>query len=694
MNDQPSSADFIQAARVLQVSSPFGDDVLLPERARIIEGVNALFEITVQVRSKQDIAPADLIGALVDVELEVSAGDNGDDSLYRPFNGLVTALHAGPKASRQLRSYTIVLQPQFWLLSQRTDHRIWMDKTAIEVLEMLLSEHGLPAPDVSGVIGQVPSLHYSVQHGESDFDYATRRLEEFGLFWWFSHEKGAHRLHVADQASGWLGPSASAQGENRVRLALSGSSDRNHITGWEQHFSYVPGARAGGDWNFETPKVNVKANTPSLVSLPGSAIREIYEYPARTATVADAEQAEKLRMQATEADHERIHGESNVRVLEAGRRFTPYEEGDPDAGYEEHVVIRAVHEIVDRSYETGLDAPEYRNAFEAVPSRVPLTPHRSTQRPRIEGTQVAIVAGPEGEEIHPDKYGRVKLWYPWDRRAKKDGSDTCWVRVGQSWSGASWGSQIIPRIGMEVMVAFIDGDPDKPLIVGSVPNADNHVHYALPRNKTRMVLRSKTHKGDGFNELRFEDEKDQEEVFIHAQKDQNVKVENNYSKRINVNKVESVGLNKAVEVANNAYQVVGGNMNIKVGPSHKWTITPADADKAIEGIGGVTYGLGSLANFAPGGGNLDLAVQANKAQSIGDSHTEVVGKFKRTQVGKDYHVRAEGEIVLDAGEKIVLNCGKSRIVLHSDGTVIVNGKRILETADEVIDMRSDVVKVN
>ena len=211
-------------------------------------------------------------------------------------------------------------------------------------------------------------------------------------------------------------------------------------------------------------------------------------------------------MQASEADHDRVFGRSTSRAIEVGRRFTPYEVAHPEHGYEEHVIVSMRQSVVDRSYETNSNDPEYSNSFEAVPSRVPMTPHRATKRPRIEGTQVAIVAGPSGEEIHPDKYGRIKLWFPWDRKAKKDGSDTCWVRVAQSWGGGTWGAQIIPRIGMEVMVAFVDGDPDRPLVTGVVPNPANAVPYDLPANKTRMVLRSNSHKANGFNEMTFEDE--------------------------------------------------------------------------------------------------------------------------------------------------------------------------------------------
>ncbi len=583
MTDQPSSADFIQASRVLKVKSPLGEDQLLPERMVIYEGVSQLFEIQLSVRAKKEaVKPEELIGRLVDVSIEVSQGDGEGGGVRRPFNGLVTDLHEGPPITRGLRSYAMTIRPQMWLLSRRSDCRIWMDKTSVDVVETLFSEHGIPAPDTSSVIKTPPAQHYSTQFNETDLDYLLRRFEEDGLFYFFSHEDGSHKLHVADTANGWLGPSPSAQGEGRVRLA-QGSSDRNHINDWARRFSYVPGQRAGADWNFETPGMVPSNMTPSLVQMPDATKRELYEYPARIKTVEEAERAQKLRAQSIEADHDRVFGGSTSRILEAGRRFTPYEVAHPEHEYEEHVIIKASHTIVDRSYETNSNEPEYRNTFEAIPARVPLTPHRTTKRPKIEGTQVAIVAGPEGEEIHPDQYGRIKLWFPWDRKAKKDGTDTCWVRVSQAWGGGTWGAQVIPRIGMEVMVAFVDGDPDKPLVIGVVPNPANSVPYDLPANKTRMAIRSNTHKGQGHNELTFEDEKGQENLFLHAQKDQTVKVLNNQTSRVDANAVHSVGTNQSLEVGSNMSQQVGGGLNMVVG-----------------GVGGAVSGIagGLLAGLA------------------------------------------------------------------------------------------------
>ncbi|BCH53960.1 type VI secretion system tip protein TssI/VgrG [Agrobacterium vitis] len=565
MDDVLSSTDFIQASRVLKVSSPLGEDQLLPESMMVDEGVNRLFEITLSVRAKREaVKPEELIGKLVDVSLEIRQGELDGEGVRRPFNGLVTNLSEGPPVTRGLRSYTLTIRPQLWLLSRRSDCRIWQNMTSMQVMETLFSEHGIPAAASGPLHKTPPSREYSVQWNETDLDYLLRRFEQDGLFYWFEHETGVHRLKVSDSKVAWSKPSAAAEGVDKVRLA-QGSSDRNHINEWMRQFSYVPGQRAGADWNFETPSTVPLNVTPSLIQMPGAKQRELYEYPARISDIKEAEQAETFRTQATEADHERVTGQSNVRFLEAGRRFMPYEEPHPEHKYEEHVITRIMHRVVDRSYETASNEMEYANAFEAIPSRVPLTPHRETKRPRIEGAQVAIVAGPSGEEIHTDKYGRIKLWYPWDRKAKKDGSDTCWVRVNQAWGGGSWGAQVIPRIGMEVMVSFVDGDPDRPLVIGVVPNPANPVPYDLPANKTRMVLRSNTHKGSGFNEMTFEDENGKENMFLHAQKDQTFKVLNNQTSRVDANALHSVGANKSLEVGSNMSQQVGGGLNMVVG---------------------------------------------------------------------------------------------------------------------------------
>lgn len=558
-----AATDFQQAERILRIDCPLGADALLAQKLSFREAISDLFQGQVSVRSKSsDLVPQDLLGKTVDIRLELGGGQ------WRHWNALVTDLQAGARQSRGLRHYELTLRPDLWLLSQKSDCRIWQDMTALEVAQTLMSEHGIAAPVTAGVTDPVPAQHYSVQWNETDLAYLTRRLEEDGLFFWWVHQAGAHRLHIASHASGYVG------GED-VRFA-HGSTDRNHINRFETRFRYIPGAHASGDWNFQTPGHVPGAASPGLINLPKNGGYERYEYPAQAGYgpggrasdgIEDSavERVARLRMQADEAEHARVEGASNVRTLAAGSRLTPYDVANPDNAFAQHAILAIEHEVIDTSYESVENQPEYSNRFLALPADVPATPRRTTPRPRIDGSQVAIVAGPAGEEIHPDEYGRIKLWFPWDRRAAKDGSDTCWVRVTQNWAGAGWGGQVIPRIGMEVMVSYLDGDPDRPVVTGVVPNSRQKVPYDLPAQKTRTVLRSNTHKGSGFNELSFEDEAGREDMFLHAQKDMTTKVLNNQSANIRANRVDTIGQNVATSIGANAVERVGRNKNVTVG---------------------------------------------------------------------------------------------------------------------------------
>ncbi|MDT3376341.1 type VI secretion system tip protein TssI/VgrG [Labrys neptuniae] len=574
MDGDASSASYIQAERILRIETPLGADVLLPEHVEMREAVNDLFTLIVAVRSKKtDIKPDEIVGKLVDVSLELGQGER------RTWNGLVVRLVEGPPVTRGLRAYQLEIRPQHWLMSQRSDCRIWQDKTSLDVARTLLSEHKLQAPVTSGVIPEPKPQHYSVQYNETDIAYLLRRLEEDGLFFWFGHEGGSagsvaakHVMHIASHVSGYTsGP------ETDVRLAM-GSSDRNHLTKFERSFTYVPGKRSAGDWNFLTPGSVPSGETPSLVSLPGNEAYELYEYPMVGGYGSDSasegiandrvERQSKLRMQAAEADYERIEGASSIRTLSPGRRFKPYDVANPGNSYEEHVTFQIVHVARDRSYETNEGEPDYSNRFIALPSRVPATPHRSTQRPRIDGTDIAIIAGPPGEEIHPDKYGRVKVWFPWDRRAKKDGTDTCWIRVAQNWGGGNWGGQIIPRVGMEAIVSYLGGDPDRPIITALVPNASQQVPYQLPEHKTKSIFRSNTYKSKDptkFNEFSFEDAPGQENFHLHAQKDMTSKVLNNQIHTVDASALHSYGQQHQLTVGANMNHQVGGGLNQVVG---------------------------------------------------------------------------------------------------------------------------------
>ena len=609
--------NYVQVGRLLSISTSLGEDVLLLERLEGYEGISSLFEFQATVRAKREIRPAEMIGSAVDLTLDLGVGKG-----TRTWNGLVTELHEGPAITRSLRSYALTIRPRLWLATRRQDCRIWLDKTSLQVAEIILGEHGIQAPDTSGVTATPKPLAYSVQWNESDFAYLVRRFEQDGLFYWFAHQTGAHRLLVASHASGYRDSA-----EPRVRLAF-GSSDVSHIYDWRRRFVFTPGQHAARDWNFETPLSPPQGIAPSLVSLPPpNSSYEVYEYPGVFLTPADGETAAKLRIQAIEAEHELAEAASSVRTLAPGQRFTPYEVAHPEQAYEPHVVIRIAHEAEDSSYETGGNPPRYANRMVAMPARVPATPPRASARPRIDGVQVALVAGPPSEEIHTDQYGRIKLKFPWDRRAAGDGSDTCWVRVAQAWAGASWGAQLIPRIGMEVLVAFLEGDPDRPVIVGAVPNPINKTPYRLPDNKTRMTIKSKTYNGAGFNELSFEDASGREEIYLHAQRDmttnvlnddaqdikhdRQVEIGNNHTLRVRQNHQVEIGNNNTVRIEQTSSESVGREMSLDVG--ERLVITVGQSRLEMTSDGKVTL-TGSEFDFSTSG---HLGIHGNPLDTSG-----------------------------------------------------------------------------
>ncbi|QBF33648.1 type VI secretion system Vgr family protein [Thalassococcus sp. S3] len=702
-----AAADFVQAERILRIDGLLGADELLAERMSVREGVSALFEIDLQVRSKQsDLLPTEIVGKTADVSLELGGGAR------RTWNALVTELVAGPKMARAFRSYRLVLRPSLWLFSQRSDCRIWKDMTSIEVCETLMSEHGLPNPVSKGVVPKPEKQHYSVQYNETDLAYLTRRLEEDGIFFWFEHEVGRHVLHLSSHISGYMA------GEE-VRFA-HGTTDRNHINRFETRFTYTPGVRAARDWNFEKPGEPPQATTPSTIQLPRNGQYELYEFQtvggygtdraSQNITDSSVERQTRLHMQAVEADHRRVDGSSTVRSLCPGGKFTPYDLSKPDNAFDEHVVLFAEHHVNDASFETGGGQPEYHNHFVALPADLPATPHRASPRPRIDGTQVAIVAGPDGEEIHPDAYGRIKLWFPWDRKAVKDGSDTCWVRVMQNWAGSGWGGQVIPRIGMEVMVTYLDGDPDRPVVTGVVPNEKQKVPYNLPANKTKSVFRSNSHKSEGFNELTFEDATGQEKIYVHAQRDQEVHVEHDRSKRVDRNQLESVGMNKNIEVGNNHHEVIGGNMTLMVGPNRMQRFVTQKFTALTSALGDMASKLGLPDMLNMGEGNLIVGVAKNKAETIMLSATEVVGAGKAVTVGGGLQTVVGGiqntTVGIGAYEEVGQNkativgkqyeivVGDSKILIQEDGTISITGKKVLIDGKELVRITGKSVKIN
>lgn len=348
--------------------------------------------------------------------------------------------------------------------------------------------------------------------------------------------------------------------------------------------------------------------------------------------------AEKMmtsRMHASEASHQTIVGESDLRDLAPGAKVTPFDLANPQYAYETAIIMSIEHEAVNQSYETADDtAPYYLNRFTALPANLPATPHRTVPRPRIDGTMIGIIAGPEGEEIYCTRYGEVYVWWPWDRRARKDGTDTKPIRVVQSWAGAGWGSQFIPRIGMEAIVSFEDGDPDRPIIIGLCHNANNLPPYQLPKHKTYMTIKSKTHKGKGSSEFRIEDEQGLEQVYVHGEKDLDIIIERD----------------RREWIKNDRHLIAGG--------------------KRVEEIkGGVTS-----------------TTAADRFEGTAGKHTVAVGSDHAVNIGKKYSVAAGETIYLRADAAIVIEAPE--VTLKSPGGFVKLGPGGLTMMGKVTNINS------
>ncbi|MFE0752550.1 type VI secretion system Vgr family protein [Inquilinus sp. NPDC058860] len=550
----PDMIAMTQAGRLLAIQTPLGDDVFLLEAMAGEEGVCDLFEFRLTVRSKRpDVAAAELVGLPVSWTLELPGGDR------RSWSGVVGMVEAGPSLGEGMRSYVLTTHPWLWLFGHTADCRIFQNRTTPQILEEIFGEAGFKDVDFGPVSGPKEVRDYCVQYNETDLAFIRRLLEEEGWAWWFRHEAGPeggrHVLVVSDGAHGW------DEGDEPSLRFTTTNVDLNDVTGWARRFAFTPGRVAESDWNFETPRTDLTTQLPSLAPVEANKPYEIYRWAGRFAKKPRGETVVKRRMEAFETGFETIAAESGNRKVCPGRKFTLY--GHPIAAENASYAVMAVrHAAEDSTYVTRGDAgpPSYANSFTAIPSDKPYVPRQETPQPRIDGIQTATVVGPPGEEIHTDSYGRVKVRFPWDRRAKGDDTSSCWLRVSQPWAGRSWGAQTIPRIGMEVLVAYVEGDPDKPTVVGVVPNADRMPPLDLPANKTRTSLRSSSSPGGaGFNELSFEDKAGAEEVFLHAQKDASEMVTNN--------KLLNIG---------NAYTAAAQTLHMTTVRDSQSTMTPGD----------------------------------------------------------------------------------------------------------------------
>jgi type VI secretion system secreted protein VgrG len=507
---------FTQTDQLISITTPLGADKLLLRSVRGEERISGLFQFFLEMQSEEkSLDFSKIVGKSATVKMKVADGST------RYVNGIVGRfVQAGSDA--KLTTYYAELHPWLWLMTMSADCRIWQNKSVKDIVTGLFTELGFTDYKDS-TTGTYNPLEYCVQYNETAFAFVSRLMESAGIFYFFTHADGKHTLVLGDDSSAF----ADCAGAATVQYGGYGSwQQQNIVSGCTIEEMVIPGTFAVDDFGFETPSTDLLGSTDSTVATNGSK-RRLFEYPGGFTKKDASEGVSKLRLEEREAPQKSLRGESFTPAFTAGGKTTlqKHYRDDVNAAY---VLLRVSHSGTNEGYT---------NSFEAFPATLAYRPPRTTRKPVIPGTQTAIVVGKSGEEIWTDQYGRIKVQFHWDQQGKNDENSSCWIRVAHGWAGKSWGQMFLPRIGQEVVVSFLEGDPDRPLVTGSVYNAEQTVPYTLPGDQTKSTIKSNVSKGGGgFNEIRFEDKKDSEEIFVQAQKDANVTIKNNETRKVGFDK--------------------------------------------------------------------------------------------------------------------------------------------------------------
>jgi type VI secretion system secreted protein VgrG len=650
-------AKFTQEKRHIKITTPLGPDKLLLSGMQGSEGISRLFSFDLSLFSEdQKISFADIIGKGVTVSIGLPSGD------LRHFNGIISSFSqvSGEGTSSddttRVSQYRATLVPKFWLLTRSAELRIFQNMTVPEIVEKVLKQYDVTDFELK-LQGSYDKREYCVQYRETHFNFISRLLEEEGIFYFFEHKADAHRLIIADSPQA----NAPCPGQKTASYHIQGSTPEDDtITSLEKMQSILPGKYMLSDFNFETPNNSLNVNIPGKYKL-GPGDREIYDFPGGYMTKSPGDKLVRVRMEEEEAQITTVRGGGRCRSFTAGYRFTLINADRNDLNNKEFILTAIAHTISHSVQEGG--AFHYGNRFSCIPADVPFRPPRITPKPVVQGSQTAIVVGPSGEEIYTDKYGRVKVQFHWDREGKRDENSSCWIRVGQLWAGLNWGAMYIPRIGQEVIVDFLEGDPDDPIITGRVYNAHQTPPYELPGNATQSGVKSRSSKGgsaDNYNEIRFEDKKGSEQIQVHA--------ERNMDTTIEADETRDVGGNRKVHVKGHFTENIDSGETRKVDAGFEETIN-GGAKQTING-GETRLVNGGLGETINGGEKRTIAGGVTESITGGETRT-VTGGLTETITGA-LSQTVTGGITITSPAGVTINAPAGFTVVAPGGTRTVD----------------------
>jgi type VI secretion system secreted protein VgrG len=610
--------EYVQTDRPIKVKTPLGEDVLLLERFDGKEAISQPFEFHLHMVSTQKALDLNaLINQSITLYLRLP-----DNRTYRHINGKC-------RSARQLEldmgltTYQLEMVPWLWFLTQRTNCRFFLDKTVPEILELIFGEHG--GTYQLSLNRSYEKRKYCVQFRETDFNFVSRLMEEEGISYYWEQSESSHKMVLMDAPSSVKPCPVQSTVKFAHQIYVDEPEDFIHTLDFER--SYRTGKVFLAEFDF------TKQYDPFTTNVSGKySESEKYDFPGYKWNGPGMDKLARDWLEMEEWPENLVRGRSTVRAFTPGYKFTLTEHFN-SAINQSYLLLAVYHRAEGSNFRSELEEPfRYTNTYEAMPSAIPYRPPRLAIKPTIKGTQTAIVVTDvQGEEIYPDKYGRVKVMFHWDRERK----NSCWIRVSQSWAGNKWGWITIPRVGQEVVVSYMEGDPDRPLITGRVYDEMQQVPYTLPDHKTVSTWKSRSSKKGGesnYNEIRMEDLKGSEQLFIHAefQRDDRTKQEMR----------EYVGGSRHLIVKQDQREDITANKHLKVGGDQK------------EKIGG-KYSL-----------------------NVGGDQQNKVGQNAALEAGMEIHIKAGMKLILEAGMQATLK-GPGGFVDVSPAGVTIQGTMVL-----------------
>jgi len=661
---------FTQENSYLSITTPLGADALVLMGMHGEEGISSLFYFDLEmVSGDAGLDFSQVVGKVATVTLNI------DQTNKRYVNGVVTRF-VQTGGDLDFATYRAELRPWLWWLTLRTDSRIFQAKTTPDIIKAIFSDLGF-SDYKDQTTGTYTARDYCVQYQESAFDFISRLMEEDGIFYFFEHEDGKHTLVLADDSGAITDCPNCASA--RFRPDLSTQEDADVVFRWSLEEQAVPAKYSADDFNFVTPSTELLASQAA-----SSGRMEVYEYPGGYTAKSDGDGRAKIRLQELQHPGRSVRGDSYCMAFVPGYKFALTGHFRTDVN-DTYVLRRLAHAATHENYS---------NTFDAYPLTVPFRPPRITPKARVMGAQTATVVGKSGEEIWTDQYGRVKVQFHWDQQGTKDENSSCWVRVAQGWAGQGWGSLFLPRIGQEVIVSFLEGDPDRPIITGSVYNAEKTVPYALPDQQTKSTIMSNSSKGGGgSNEIRFEDKKDSEEIYVHAQKDMTIKVENDRKKDVLHDEINNIKNDRTttIQEGNEKLVVSKGNRTVQVATGTETYEVKGTRDLTVTGNETHTNKADYSQKVT---GNYELKVTGNLVIDVTGTVTIKSAQSLTNQAGTGLTNKAGTELTNNAGTNLT---NKAGVNLTNDAGVQLNNKAsATQTVDGggMLTLKGGMVKIN